>query len=778
MAGRRAVYFPTLMQIDSPAPNLSAGEQPLLRVRYVFSCDRAPELLWRVRRVELVEELSQPYQLTIDLLIEDAELDPDQILAADCELRIERDGVDRCVCGIVARVELHDRLEDQFPVRLTIVPALRLLEQRVDTRLWQGMSALAIVEEVLAASFGDYQRELDTERLQGDYTTREYVVQYHESDLAFVSRLLEDEGIAYHFEHERGTGREVMVLEDGADHWEAVPTLDDSPTLAIIATRQEQAEVESIQRLTWERSLRPNTVTRQTFDWLDPTSPTTAQTTADETTGPSREIYNHGRIVEADPQPRVVRELAHLRAGARVLRGTGNAIGLAPGRRFRVSAPERPELEREFLVVRSSARGDCPDVQLGEEGGDLEFVTEFECVPFTEEPWRPPLRTPMPKIHGPQTALVTGPEGEEIHTDQHGRIKVRFDWDRQHGLTDDTSMWIRVAHGWAGAGFGVLFTPRVGMEVVVEFIGGDPDRPLVTGCVHNGDAATPVALPDAKTQSTIRTKSSPGGEGFNELRFEDAAGAEEIFVHAQRDLRETIHRNQTTSVGVDRSETIGRDHQHTVRGDQTLTVEKTRTETVVGDEHVRNKAKRSTVIDGDEWFQVFGHTASFHQSSFDQRVTGTLKSQVFRPQTGKALSDTWVEGELSLDVDEQAKMRAGHKFEINQGKPASEAHISLEKGKIHQLAMTSWTAMATEHVTLESQRSAWMFAAKDIKLAQGRATVLLAQDEILFEASRIRLVVGENMLTLDESGLEVAVTSIKMTARDDVTITGAKVDVD
>src|SRR5690606_4207814 len=280
--------------------------------------------------------------------------------------------------------------------------------------------------------------------------TREYIVQYDESDLDFVSRLLEEEGIAYHFDHERGTGREVLVLEDTGDHWAEIPTLDDNPALHVIASREGQANIESIQRLTWERVVRPTTVVRRTFDWLAPTKPITAESSDTDAAGPTRELYHHGRIVEPDAEPRVVRELAHARAGSRVLRGVSNVIGLAPGRRFVVAPQDRPELEHdEFLVTRVLSRGDCPDVQLGESGGEQEFVNEFECVVLDGSAWRPPLRTPVPKIHGPQTALVTGPEGEEIHTDEHGRIKVRFDWDRQHALTDDTSIWIRVAHGWA-----------------------------------------------------------------------------------------------------------------------------------------------------------------------------------------------------------------------------------------------------------------------------------------------------------------------------------------
>ncbi|PRQ04062.1 hypothetical protein ENSA5_11100 [Enhygromyxa salina] len=362
------------MQIDPRIHDLGEAltvDRPLPRVEYDFVCEAVPDMPWRVRRIELNEGLSRPYELTVDLLADAVSLDPDVLMASNCELTIDRDGVMRSVCGVILAIELREHVEGQRSVRVVVVPALRLLEQRVDTRLWQQMSALAIVEEILSAPFVDYGRELETCGLRERYESREYVVQYQESDLSFVSRLLEDEGISYHFDHDRGTGREVMVLEDSAERWPEVATLDDEPTLAIIATGEHEAAVESIQRLTWAGSLRPTTVVRRTFDWLSPSTPTTARRGEPGGGLSAREVYHHGRIVETDPEPRVNRELAHARRGDRSMRGVANVTGLAPGRRFRVVADGRPELDHEFLVIQQHARGDCPDVERGEIGGAL-----------------------------------------------------------------------------------------------------------------------------------------------------------------------------------------------------------------------------------------------------------------------------------------------------------------------------------------------------------------------------------------------------------------------
>jgi type VI secretion system secreted protein VgrG len=196
--------------------------------------------------------------------------------------------------------------------------------------------------------------------------------------------------------------------------------------------------------------------------------------------------------------------------------------------------------------------------------------------------FRPDIVTPKPRVWGPQTAIVTGPDGEEIHTDLHGRIKVRFHWDRQHPFDDTSSCWVRVAQTWAGPGWGAVVIPRIGMEVVVAFLDGNPDRPLVVGCVYNGANKPPYQLPDEKTKSTFKSQSTPNADGFNEFRFEDAKGSEEVFLHAQKDLNEKVENNHTLGVGVDQSYDVGQHQTITVGGDQKITVTGSQFVTVKG----------------------------------------------------------------------------------------------------------------------------------------------------------------------------------------------------
>ncbi len=589
--GAAADYFAGMM----------AGQQALPKVNYTLAVSDGPEALWQVRRIHFAEALSEPYLVTLDLVTEDVAADTEAMLGASIELSIERDTLVRNVCGVIHLVEFIGVSDDRLQIRVEIVPALYLLGQRVDTRLWQNAKVPDVVKEVLEGAFGDYEREVNVDGLAGTYEPREYIVQYHESDLDFVSRLMEEEGITYWFDHENGGGKEIMVLEDSNDNWVELQTIDDNPELTIIPDRAENAEVESIQYFDWTRELTSTAVYQRVFDWLTPTQPIEATGPAEgennaDDRGLVREVYHHGRFVEPDPAPRTVRKLMHRRQRDKLARGFGNVTGLFPGRKFSIVDHQRPDLDREYLVRRVVHAGDCPDVVQGEAPPDSpRYQNRFECMVFdANDPYRPQPVTPKPRIYGPQTAIVTGPDGEEIHTDEHGRVKVRFDWDRVHSLTDDTSMWIRVAHHWAGPGFGTFFLPRIGMEVVVEFLEGDPAKPLVSGCVYNGDNAISVGVPDNKTQSTIRTKSSPGSDGYNEIRFEDAAGSEEIFLHAQKDFNETVennhsttvHGNQSNSVDGNQSNSVGGDQTESITGEAKLTIDKNRTVTIKGSQAV------------------------------------------------------------------------------------------------------------------------------------------------------------------------------------------------
>ncbi|MCX4241901.1 type VI secretion system Vgr family protein [Paraliomyxa miuraensis] len=548
--------------------------EPLETVSYQLRVHDGPDPGWHVRRVHLREAISEPYALMVDLITDDVDLETDELLGADVELELTRNTFARRVPGIVERVDFLDVASDRLEVRLHVVPAFRLLEHHVDTRIFQDKSVPDILAEVLEPALAQYGRKLDRSKLGGTYLVRDYCVQYGESDLAFANRLMEEEGIAYLFEPEGGDdgdgGAEVLVLLDqnpdeaNADYPEMEGDILDQ--IPIITDRPETADCESLRYLEWFRPERPTKLSTRRYNWKrpDPKKPPVAEQQREAKRQRVREIYApdpRRRIVdyqgrdsyrgtrpEDDEEPLTLHRFEILTRDLAWGTGASNVTCLRAGGVFEIAEhPHDGVSYQRLLVTRAIHVGDCPDREMGATSDGIRYENKFECIPAAT-PFRARELTPKPRIHGPQTALVTGPAGEEIHTDVHGRIKVSFHWDRIQPQDDGSSCWVRVAQMWAGPGWGTWFLPRIGMEVVVEFLDGNPDRPLVTGCVYNGRNQTPYPLPEDKTKSTLKSNSSVGGDGFNELRFEDAKGKEEIFIHAQRDQNERVLSNRTRLV--------------------------------------------------------------------------------------------------------------------------------------------------------------------------------------------------------------------------------------
>lgn len=528
---------------------------------------------WHVRRLQVQESLGRPYRARVDLVTTDVDVIADELVGANVELCIERGEATRVFKGCVLEVEHHGIASGRAFLSLLFGPAMMLLDRNRRSRIFQDRSIPEIIEAVIGPVLAARGRELDASALRlRSFEPREFCVQYRETDLAFVHRLLEEEGLSYAFEHDH-EGHEVVVLLDATSAVADYEGADGLITVPIVHGRIDEADTECIEGLSWRRLPRSPAVIQRDWDWTtDPAAvhEDRASDDDDEVIVPLEPLpgavhVEHGdhRLLDLDLVARARRKREALSAREQIVRGTSNATGFAPGIVFELDEEVHHGRQRLVSVLH---HGDAPEADLHADGGDAApaYRNEFYCVP-EGRPYRQPRDTPRPVVVGPQTAVVTGPPGEEIHTDEHGRIKVRMHWDRGDAPAEDASCWIRVAQAWGGPGWGTMFLPRVGMEVVILFVDGDPDRPLCMGSVYNGQNRPPYALPDERTKSTIKTRSSPGGEGFNELRFEDAAGSEQVFIHAQRDLDEVARRNYTRNVGKD--ETIS------VRGNRTVAIE-------------------------------------------------------------------------------------------------------------------------------------------------------------------------------------------------------------
>jgi type VI secretion system secreted protein VgrG len=421
--------------------------------------------------------------------------------------------------------------------------------------IFQDRTALEIALSVLDEGGVAYRKSLT-----GKYLQREYCVQYRETDLDFASRLLEEEGIFYFFEHGKGT--HTLVLGDARS---ACPSL---PGGTRISYRDEQGMVPGEEAFTafgGRRRTRPSGVVLRDVNYLTPQLDLTAS--AGEGKG-EQEVYDHhGRY----GTPEVGQALAKVRleeAQAKAAQWSGRSTSrrLCPGYVFELARCPDGGMDGEYLVVSVTHRGDQPEALAGvQASGKSGYQSRAVCL-RKEIPYRPERRTAQPKIAGWQTAVVVGPAGEEIHTDEHGRVRVQLNWDREGKEDEKSSCWIRVAQALAGPGFGALWLPRVGQEVLVSFEDGDPDRPLILGAAYNGMNTTPLDLPAEKTKSTLKSRSSPGdgGIGFNELRFEDAAGSEEVYLHAQKDLKIEVLNDKGQEVGGNEKLLVAKDRSRTV----------------------------------------------------------------------------------------------------------------------------------------------------------------------------------------------------------------------
>jgi type VI secretion system secreted protein VgrG len=571
-----------------------------------------------LRRFEGAERLSAPFEYRLELLSPDWNIDFNRVLGQPMAVELLlHDGSERFLHGLVSRFEQQGTQAGTVAAarrlatyRATLVPWLWYLGRRADCRIYQEKPVREIVLDVFRRH-GVADFEL---RLSGRYAPRLYCVQYRESDLAFVNRLLEEEGIYYFFQHARD--KHTLVLCDSpAAH---VPF----PGAAEVPYRPDDAagglRLERVRQWSMQREVQSGWAAHNDFDFVhprqiihgdrkDPRQHERADLQRFDYPGGHMKYHRPledvaARFADAENLARVRQEEAD--AAHEVLAGAGDCRGLVPGHTFRLVDHPRDDQNREYLVTGARLRGVVAefDSSAATPAGPA-FVVEFTAL-AARTPYRPPRRTPRPLVEGPQTALVTGPAGEEIHTDKYGRVKVQFHWDREGTHDQNTSCWIRVAQSWAGKNWGAFYLPRVGQEVVVAFLEGDPDQPLITGGVYNGEQMPPYPLPADKTRSTLKSNSTPGSGGFNEIRFEDKKGQEEVFVHGQKDCDVRIENNTREWIGNDRHLIVKRDYYEHLEGDRHEQVAKCHFERIDIDRNLTVKKDDVIEIGGNQTVNV------------------------------------------------------------------------------------------------------------------------------------------------------------------------------
>jgi type VI secretion system secreted protein VgrG len=509
------------------------------------------------------EWVSRPFQYDCRFMSGDEKLDFKQIIgqSVTIELEIAEEGK-RYFNGRVARFSQSGADSSGAVYHARIVPWFWFLSRRTDCRIFQGDTVTEILEKV----FSGHRKIVDYKKLDPDndkYDPIPYCVQYRESDFHFASRLMEEWGIAYYFEHSDKSHK--LVLFNDPSKIAACPGQEKASCASA-----EEADKNPGHVTEWhlQQEFRSGAYALTDYNYRDPGLDLGVQTKTRTAVGGNDgyEIFDYPGSYQAlgSGDDRVQRCIEGEECASNAVDGKGNCHGFTPGYKFDLVGHVRGSFNTTYLLTEVHHTFSQAVGSGGRGGTNSDYRNSFVCLPHAV-PYRPPLLTPKPVIHGAQTATVVGDGKKEIDIDELGCVVVKFHWDRYAAGDATSSCRIRVSEAWGGKNYGAFFAPRIGQEVIVEFLEGDPDQPIITGRVYNGDAMPPYELPGNASMSTLKSNSTKGGGGFNEIRFEDKKGSEQVFVHGQKDL--------DVRIGNDRREWIGKDRHLIVKNDRIEKVE-------------------------------------------------------------------------------------------------------------------------------------------------------------------------------------------------------------
>jgi type VI secretion system secreted protein VgrG len=595
-----------------------------------------------LRSVSVQEHLSRLFEIDVELTSEDGNIDFNKVVGSNATIRLNLAKGTRYFNGYISRFVQVANYGGYAHYHATLVPWLWFLTRTADSRIFQNLTVPDIIQQVFQGhGFNDF----DTSGLSGTYQPREYCVQYRETDFNFVSRLMEQEGIYYFFKHDNG--KHTLVLAD------SIAAHNPFPGYATVQFSEMEegaaADREVITDWVMGMEVQPGAYSLNDFNYKTPKAALLSSASVTRQCGGSNfEIYDYpGEYGVANDGSRLAQaRLDELQAEYEVLHGQTLARGIAAGCTFQMNGHPRQKAQnqnRNYLITGVSLHADAGEfsTQPGAHG-EKEFSCSFTAIDKTQQ-FRPPRLTPKPIIQGPQTAFVVGAAGAEIDTDPdgYGCVRVQFHWDRYGQMDQNSSCWVRVSSTMAGKGWGAIALPRIGQEVIVEFLEGDPDRPIITGRVYNNTAMPPY-LPATPTRSTFKSNSSKGGGGFNEIRFDDLKGSEQIFIHGEKD--------QDVRIKNDAKEWIGNDRH--------LVVKQNQLEKVEADKHSLVKGDFLSETDGDRGDTVKG--GRFAEVDGDDHLTV------------KGVQNVQITGDVSLEGSGNINQKADQKLSIQSGQDFHE----------------------------------------------------------------------------------------------------------
>lgn len=702
----------------------------------------------RFERLHAREELGRLSEFRISALSLKESLSPRDILGR--HVTVTHNGLDagpRHYDGCAVRFGLAGMEGRFYRYEIIVRPWLWLLTRNADCRIFQNQST----PDIIKAIFGKYPDASFDLRLTASYNLRDYCVQYRETDFDFVSRLMEEEGIYYFFTH--AEGKHTLVLGDSISAHDATAGYEELPFLP--EGGRGRAATETVSEWSLARQISTAAYVLDDFDFERPHGDLMQSRIMSSSDGGAEfEFYDYpGRyVLHGDGHRYAQTRLEELRTPYDTIEGRGAIAGLACGALFKLADHPREDQNREYLITAT-------EITLAHAGHESraarnEVSCRFSAMPSAES-FRPERRTPKGIVRGPQTAIVVGPAGDEIHTDKYGRVKVQFHWDRLGKKDAESSCWIRVSHPWAGKNWGMIAIPRIGQEVIVDFLEGDPDRPIITGRVYNAVQLPPYALPGNMTQTGIKTRSSKGGtdENFNEIRFEDKKGSEQLFIHAEKNQDIEVENDETHWVGNDRAKTIDHDEIVHVKHDRTEQVDNNERITI-GVDQTESIGNNRVVSVGVNHSETIGAAMSI--------VVGTTLTET----VGVNYAET-VGGAMELTVGAALAITVGAAMAETVGAAKTETVGGSKSESIGANRTQTVGADATETVGGNLTVS----VAKDAKETVGGKQSVEVTKEATLQAKKVQITAD------DEISFKTGSAEIIMKKNGDITIKGGKITV-
>jgi type VI secretion system secreted protein VgrG len=722
-----------------------------------------PEVL-RFDGLQGKESLSQLFDFQLTMKSEEKGLSAQAMLGQPVTVDFELEGgARRHLNGQCVQFRSAGRRGKQHLYVAQLKPWLWYATRRSDYRIFQQLSTIDIVKQVL----GMYPFPTKW-LLSRSYRKWNYCVQYRETDANFVQRLLEHEGIWYWFEH--AAGEHTLVMTDDIGLASPYPGYAKVPFYPHDHTVPDKDHLHG-----WAAGgqVQSGKYSARDYNFVMPSADlTTLRAQPAGHPHASYDIFDYPgsypTLGEGDPYARV--RLEELQASHLRSYGQGRARGLAPGRLLTLEKHAVGEYNKEYLVVGTEYDFSDNDYEANDGSSDHHLTIAAEFHP-TEQPYRPERRTPKPHTMGPESAVVTGPAGQEIYTNEHGQVKVQFHWDRYGKKDENSSCWIRVSHPWAGTGFGGVHIPRIGQEVLVDHLNGDPDQPIIVGRVYNTNNPHPWGLPANATQSGFLTRSSMGAtwQNANALRFEDKKGEEQVWLHAEKNQDIEVENDETHWVGHDRTKTIDHDETvfvkhdrtETVDHNETITVHNDRTETVDGHETITIHKNRTETVDGNETITVHKNRTE----TVDKNETITIVQN------------------RTEDVGQNEKVGIGKNRTVTIGQNKSE---TIGMGSMLNVGLAQVTNIGGAYAL--NVGAGWMSNVGlmhlhnvGVKLAVtvGKTISVSAGNSATYEAGdKLSLICGDSMIVLEKNGtVTISGNKIKIIGEKHVDVNGKLIDI-